>query len=770
MLDVSAWPGKSGPGGVVAALATLAFLGWLALRTDPPPKPLPSNAPPTLFSAARAFAHVQALARAPRPIASRANAGARQYIVDQLRAQGLEPQVQATTVRKMSIDSLSNAQLTLGVVHNIMARLPGAAADRATRPPLLVSAHYDSGDNTLGAADGAAPVAAILETLRALRAGPALGNDVLVLLTDGDKAGSLGAQGFADEHPWARQAGLALRFDHPGNRGPLVLYDASSANGDAVGGWARAAGQVRGSSLMAEIHRAASTSPLQHLKAPLLQFAVLEGRLGPAGAYDLPRRLDLPSLQQEGEAMLALVRHFGNERLVREEPDGQVYFTLPLVGVVHYPMALVWPLTRLTCLLMFGVCCLVVQRAGVEPIDISHATFGFLFAAGLGAFTAWLLWQSLPGLQHNYWLDALAGGHDEWWYMLAFASLAAGVFVYALRGVRRKLGMAATVTGILCATTLALVGVSAQAPGAAYVLAWPLLAAQVAFAALFSRHATVLARGRRLPIMLAGAATAVLVILPAMRDLFVATTPNSMNLPLALLSILLGLSLPLLAAVGRRFVVRSLVLGGAGILGIAHSASLPEAELPQPNPLTYFKDTVSWQSFWLMRPGPPLDRWTRQVFPNTMYPYTLPYLFGLSSDKFWFAAAPRDDGIAYPDLLIQKVVYGRQRHVEFRMVSRNRAPKVTLLVEGGGTLRTSVNGRVLAGVPTRGWNLTLYGMEDQPLDFVFDMKSIAGFRVYVQEHIPGVPERHLPPRPPGTQPQLLPVTGETIASDILQFR
>jgi hypothetical protein len=61
-------------------------------------------------------------------------------------------------------------------------------------------------------------------------------------------------------------------------------------------------------------------------------------------------------------------------------------------------------------------------------------------------------------------------------------------------------------------------------------------------------------------------------------------------------------------------------------------------------------------------------------------------------------------------------------------------------------------------------------MEDQPLDFVVDMKSTAGFRVYVQEHIPGVPERHLPPRPPGTQPQLLPVTGETIASDILQFR
>jgi hypothetical protein len=769
MPDVSAWPGKSGAAGVVASLATVAILGWMALRTEPPPQPLPATAPPTVFSSARAFAHVQALARAPRPIGSRANAQARQYIVEQLRAQGLETQVQSATVHKMSVDWLSNASITLGTVQNIVARMPGAAQDRASRPPLLVSAHYDSGEGTLGAADGAAPVAAILEALRALRAGQPLANDVLVLFTDGDKTGALGAQGFVDQHPWAKQAGLALRFEHGGNRGPLVLYDATSANGAAVGGWGHAAGHARGSSLVAQLYGPGSAGPLQHLGAPLLQFAALEGTLGPAGAYDTPDRLDLPTLQREGETMLALVRHFGNERLVRGASAAQVYFTLPLVGVVHYPVALVWPVTRLACLLMFGVCCLVIQRAGVEPVDISHATFGFLFAASLAAFAAWVVWQSAPGLQHNYRLDDLAGGRGAWSIMLAFALLAAGVFVLVLRAVRRKLGMAATMTGILLATTLALVAVSELAPGASYVLAWPLLAAQVAFAALFSRHATVLARGRMLPVVLAGAAPAVLLIVPAVRDTFVAASPHSMNVPLLLLSILLGLALPLLAALTRRFVVRSLVLAGVGFLGIAHSASLPEPGLPQPNPLTYFKDTPSWQSFWLMPPKP-LDGWTRKVFPNTMYPYTLPYLFGLDSDKFWYAAAPRDDGIAYPELLVRKVTFGNGRHVEFRLVSKNSAPKITLRIEGGGTRSTSVNGRVLNGFPTRGWELTLYGMQDQPLDFVLDMKSTAGFRLFVQEHIPGVPERHLPARQPGVGPNLLPVTGKTIASDILQFR
>jgi hypothetical protein len=334
--------------------------------------------------------------------------------------------------------------------------------------------------------------------------------------------------------------------------------------------------------------------------------------------------------------------------------------------------------------------------------------------------------------------------------------------------VRQTLGTAATGAGILCAATCLLVAVSVMAPGASYVFAWPLLAAQAAFAALFSRRVTVFTRGRLLPVVLAGATPAVLLIVPAVRDLFVALTPHRMNFPLALLCILLGLALPLLVAIGRRFVVRSLVLAGAGCLGGAHSASVSQTELPQPNPLVYFKDTPSWKSFWLMPPGP-LDRWTRQVFPNTLHPYTLPYLFGLDSERFWYAAAPRIDAIAYPDLLIQKVVYGNGMHAEFRLVSQNRAPKITMRIAGNEPQRTSVNGRLLSAGNTRGWNLTLYGMEDQPLEFSFDMKASQGFALFVQEHIPGLPEDKLPPRPPGMKPSLLPVTGETISSDILLF-
>jgi Zn-dependent M28 family amino/carboxypeptidase len=65
----------------------------------------------------------------------------------------------------------------------------------------LLAAHYDSVPTGLGASDDGAAVAAMLETLRALRAGSPPRNEVMVLLTDGEEAGLLGATAFVDEHP-----------------------------------------------------------------------------------------------------------------------------------------------------------------------------------------------------------------------------------------------------------------------------------------------------------------------------------------------------------------------------------------------------------------------------------------------------------------------------------------------------------------------------------------------------------------------------------------
>ncbi len=61
------------------------------------PDPAPASAPPTEFSSERALEHVRAIAQEPHPMGSPENAAVRDYLVKELRALGLKPEVQKTS-------------------------------------------------------------------------------------------------------------------------------------------------------------------------------------------------------------------------------------------------------------------------------------------------------------------------------------------------------------------------------------------------------------------------------------------------------------------------------------------------------------------------------------------------------------------------------------------------------------------------------------------------------------------------------------------------
>jgi hypothetical protein len=785
MSHESALPGAIGYQGLAAACLLGALLAWLALAPRHFPTPLAGGAAPPAagFSVARAQAHVQALASLPRPIASRPNQQARDYLLAQLRAIGLAPEVQTAMVQTASSDLTANVRVTLAEVHNVIVKKPGAVSGHAGRPAVLAVAHYDSGGDTLGAADGAASSAALLETLRLLQAGPPLDNDLLVVFTDGDARQALGTRGFVQSHPWARRARVALRFDNPGNRGALQLIGADRADGFALKAWADAAPSPQGSSFMGELYaRLAQHEGAALLAGPgpgagpaVLHLATTAGPLG-GGAWDIPERLDAASLQHEGDTMLALLRRFGGAALPPPEmrdTQGQVFFALPGLGILHYSYALALPLGLLACLLCAAACRRAV-RQGVDGVDIVHGAFGFLAMATLAPCAAWLCRDLLPGLAPRYDAGLLADGPGlaagVRWQLLAFTLLPVAVFIALQRALQARIGVAAAALGTMCTLSIALLGASWFAPGASYVLAWPLLAALAAFLALSGRRAQAWTRMRRLAVLLLAAVPAALLMLPAARDSLLFLSPAWLVLPSILACYLPALCGPLLAEVGARLVTRPLLLGVFACLVLAHRASPTPPDLPVPNRLVYYKDTPSWQAFWIYPPVP-LDAWTRSVFPNTMHPYLLPYLFGASSSPVWYAAARRDDSIAYPYLIIEKDQRtSAGRHVEFLLRSKNRAPELVLRIVGAETLKTTVNGRVLTNRRYRGWKLDLHGMEDRELRFAFDLVGDPGFLVFIQERIPGIPERDLPPRPAGMLPRLLPQTATTISADVLLFR
>lgn len=135
----------------------------------------------------------------------------REYLLEQLRALAHEPVVQTTTAA-----ARGGTGVTAATVRNVLVRIPGTEpGDRA----VLVTAHYDSRGIALGAGDDGSGVATILETLRALDGGPGLSNDLIVLITEAEELGLLGARAFVDQHPWMNDVALVVSIEMRGGGG-----------------------------------------------------------------------------------------------------------------------------------------------------------------------------------------------------------------------------------------------------------------------------------------------------------------------------------------------------------------------------------------------------------------------------------------------------------------------------------------------------------------------------------------------------------------------
>ena len=169
---------------LAAALVAATLIAWFSDKT---PEPRGAETPPHAFSAARAMADVRAIASVPHPIGSAANEAARDHLLHRMTDLGLTPQVH----RDASFNSRERGGVIYiggGAVENIVGVLPGR--DRAG-PALALMAHYDSVPGSPGAADDAAGVASILESVRAIKSRGVPDREIIVLITDGEEGGLL---------------------------------------------------------------------------------------------------------------------------------------------------------------------------------------------------------------------------------------------------------------------------------------------------------------------------------------------------------------------------------------------------------------------------------------------------------------------------------------------------------------------------------------------------------------------------------------------------
>jgi hypothetical protein len=309
----------------VGALVVLASLVAWAKAAESPPSPTPSTAPQTEFSAERAWEHLERIAgEEPTPIGSAGGDEVRDYLVAELTALGLDVEVQeGVGARTFDADTVA------GRVENVVATLPG----RDSTGRVFLTAHYDTTFGTPGASDDKAAVAAILETARALRSGERPRNDVVLLLTDGEEPGLLGAESFVEHHPYGADGGVVLNWEATGNAGPSVLFETSGDNAALIEEFAKSAPYPVGEAAMVEGYELSSQNTdftvFKEAGFAGLNFAFIDG-----GAYyhnpsDTVVNFDPASMQHHGANMLALARAFGERDLATLGSDtNETYFTL----------------------------------------------------------------------------------------------------------------------------------------------------------------------------------------------------------------------------------------------------------------------------------------------------------------------------------------------------------------------------------------------------------------------------------------------------------
>src|SRR5205085_9308101 len=135
---------------------------------------------------------------ASRMLGGAANANARKFLVAELTEYGFKTETQ---------HALSCTHHgACAIVDNVIGKLEGSDP---SLPAVLLSAHYDSVPASPGASDDGIGTAMVMEAARAIGSGEKPKRSIVVLLSDGEEDGLLGADAFVVSHPLAKTVKLA---------------------------------------------------------------------------------------------------------------------------------------------------------------------------------------------------------------------------------------------------------------------------------------------------------------------------------------------------------------------------------------------------------------------------------------------------------------------------------------------------------------------------------------------------------------------------------
>ncbi len=408
----------------------LALIIWFIYYSSMPRNYSEANMAPTQFSTTRAFKHVEEISKQPHFVGSTAHSLVRNYIVKTLQDLDLEVQTQeGYSLNKNGM--LSKPQ-------NILARIKGIENGKS----LLLMSHYDSaGHSSFGASDAASGVATVLEGIRVILAeGIQPKNDIIILFTDAEELGLNGAEFFVNEHPWAKNVGIALNFESRGSGGnSFMLLETNGGNKKLIQNFIKANPKFpTTNSLAYSIYKMLpNDTDLTVLREQGdingFNFAFIDDHFDYHTANDIPANLNKETLAQQGSYLMPLMHHFKEADLSNfNSEDDLIYFNIPMGEIISYPFSWIFPMLILAFLLFFAVVLYGTRKRRISGKTILLGAVPFLvslISAGLLIYIFWKLCLILYP-QYGEMLNGFTYNGYSYIYGSIFLSISICLIIY----------------------------------------------------------------------------------------------------------------------------------------------------------------------------------------------------------------------------------------------------------------------------------------------------------------------------------------------------
>jgi hypothetical protein len=739
-----------------AALTTVFIVAAVAFALSrlKPPEVVPASAPAAEFSAARALSHLKVIAREPHPDGSLSDGKVRDYLIEQLKLQGLEAQVQRTGIASL-VDTFPGPY-GAGTVENILVRLKGTNSTGV----LLLTAHYDSVSTAPGATDDGSGVVTLLETLRALRSGEPLKNDLIFLFTEGEELGMVGAQAFVDEHPWAKEVTVVWSVDSGGSCGPASLY---FPNGWMVQEFARSVPHPIAGSIGDELAKLGPAGGDDSMAFDPNRVAISGAsysgcRYRYHTATDTVENTDLRSIQHLGFYTLAVARDLGNMNLAHLPAKRESVYFSDLGKIAYYPVAWVRPLTLTAVLLFAAVLWLGHRRKG---LTLRTTGVGALlwFVSGLLALALtegfWWGLELLHLVNHSY-----ASAYNAETYAFAFLALAIATTcaLYAL--LRRKIDADSLAMGGLLLCLLFAIATGWRAPGASYLFLWSLGFGLLSLGLSFSSATST--TGLRIVRVLC-AVPSIILFAPVILFMIITVTDPLPTLAVAAVLTVIAQSLlapqveTLISAMNWRlsavFAVIAVCLIAWGAIHSGFDGSHPLADT-----IAYWLDADSGKASWVSLDQQP-DSWTSQFLTGQVERDKLNLFVAPGGETVLKTDAPPLQLSAPEITKLADSVQGNEHLLRFRIVSLRHASTLWVAVQNATIVRATVDGKKvpskMVDPQNKLWGFYYAAPSPEGIELALAAQATDVPRITVTDQtngLPDIPGFHPKPRAPYLMP------------------